>query len=430
MLLTLLIMKLTKINCAECSKDFTPTNKRNIYCSDGCKQEAYRKRNGIARPEFLDKKDKYHVFKSEKTEVVYREVIRREYTELEKKISRLNIDLKSVKNEKSAIENKISKLLSRNSSFIGKKLATITTFAIGIGLGGVIALLMRNRVTRMSVFLLSVPFIVIVGVLALAFQKDSDKEYENEIIKLPDYRSKVIELDNKEKSIQIDIEYESDMLSKIPKFERLTEEKTREIEEKIKLPRYNLPQISENNAKDTMTVKELQMAQFKVLKFDAEWKSLIGCPEGNFSMMIYGVPGQGKTTLAIKLAEYLSNNFGKVVYNSSEEGISLSLQGKMKNINSNNFFLTTYNDFESLRKYLKKSTSKFIVIDSINHMNITSDQLEELRMIDMTRGFISIHQVTKSGDFKGENKYLHNCDIEIVVDNYNPIVKKNRYKFS
>jgi hypothetical protein len=81
-----------------------------------------------------------------------------------------------------------------------------------------------------------------------------------------------------------------------------------------------------------------------------------------------------------------------------------------------------------MKKHLKTSNCRFVVLDSVNHMNLTPENVEELRNMDKTRGFISIHQVTKTGDFKGDNKFLHNCDIEIVVDNYTPTTKKSRYR--
>ena len=61
-------------------------------------------------------------------------------------------------------------------------------------------------------------------------------------------------------------------------------------------------------------------------------------------------------------------------------------------------------------------------------MDLTPEQVEELRNLDSTRGFVSIHQVTKSGEFKGNNKFLHNCDVEIMVQDRKPIVKKSRYR--
>ena len=61
-------------------------------------------------------------------------------------------------------------------------------------------------------------------------------------------------------------------------------------------------------------------------------------------------------------------------------------------------------------------------------MSLTPEQVEDLKRIDRTRGFITIHQVTKNGDFKGDNKFLHNCDVQIIVTNRVPLVEKNRYK--
>ena len=61
-------------------------------------------------------------------------------------------------------------------------------------------------------------------------------------------------------------------------------------------------------------------------------------------------------------------------------------------------------------------------------MSLTPEQVEDLKKMDKTRGFITIHQVTKNGDFKGDNKFLHNCDVQIIVTNRVPLVEKNRYK--
>ena len=218
------------------------------------------------------------------------------------------------------------------------------------------------------------------------------------------------------------------MLKSIPQFEKLTEEQTKEIEEKIKQPKFGLPEIRENDAKGVMSLDELKKAQFKVLPFSGTWKELIGTPEEKFSLMLYGQSGHGKSYFAMQLAEYLSNNFGTVLYNSAEEGMSLTLQSKIKELKSDSLFISKHKDFSSIKKALKSSKCKFVILDSVNHMDLTPEQVEELRNLDSTRGFVSIHQVTKSGEFKGNNKFLHNCDVEIMVQDRKPIVKKSRYR--
>lgn len=420
---------LSKTLCVQCSKEFEPANKRNIYCSDACKQEAYRRRNGIETPIFLrPQEEKFHIFKTEKKEIVYREVYTREYTDLRTKIAVLNNDLILAKSEEKSIENKVNRLLGRNESLVAKKIASLTTIVLGLGLGAVFYFLLRFKITRAILFILAIPFVVIVVLAAIAFQKKSDENHEDKILELPRIRQQLEAVKNTVKSIESAINDSEIRLNSIPQFERLTEEETKEIEEKVKQPKFGIATIKENDAKNVMSLIELQNVQFKTLDFKDDWKDLVGTPEQRFSMMVYGKPGHGKSTLAIKFSEYLSNNFGNVTYNSAEEGVSLTLQDKLKGVKSKNLSLTSFKDYNSIKKYLKKSNCNFIILDSVNHMGLTPEQVEELKGIDKTRSFISIHQVTKTGEFKGDNKFLHNCDIEIMVENRLPIVKKNRYK--
>ena len=101
----LLEMKLSTTECVQCKKTFEPKNKRNIYCSDGCKQEAYRIRNNIETPNFLKtQEEKFHVFKSENKTIVYRDVYTKEYTDKRKKIKELNISEVSKMSIQSAYE--------------------------------------------------------------------------------------------------------------------------------------------------------------------------------------------------------------------------------------------------------------------------------------------------------------------------------------
>ena len=132
-------MILSETNCVQCKKPFEPSNKRNIYCSDGCKQEAYRIRNNIEPPKFLkDDGDKFQVFKSEEKTVIYRDVYTREYTDKQKKIRELSIELSKHKKEEIAAKNRIDNILNRNDSFFTKKISfvmtTLTTMVAGISI--------------------------------------------------------------------------------------------------------------------------------------------------------------------------------------------------------------------------------------------------------------------------------------------------------
>lgn len=422
-------MRLTETNCVQCNKSFEPTNKRNIYCSDGCKQEAYRIRNNIESPNFLKNEgDKFHVFKSEEKDIIYKEVLTREFTDKRNEIRELNLELSKYRKEEIAIQDKIDRILSRNDSFFTKKVAGAMTFLTAMVAGwaiyGIIKAIASFKPTRW----LMLPFVALAVVGSILMQKKSDSNHDEELSKIGKYRIDLEGVRINIKSLELAISNEELLLASMNQFERVTEQETKEIIENIRQPKGGFANMRENDAKNVVSLRDMQKVQFKTLQFTGDWKELMGTPEQRFSVMIYGQSGQGKSTFAIKFAEYLANNFGAVLFNSAEEGISLTLQDKLKNLKSNDLFISHQKDFYSMKKHLKTSNCKFVVLDSVNHMNLTPENVEELRNMDRTRGFISIHQVTKTGDFKGDNKFLHNCDIEIVVDNYTPTTKKSRYR--
>ena len=428
-------MILTETKCIQCKKSFLPTNKRNVYCSDGCKQDAYRERKGIIRPNFLPDSngDRYQVFKSEKKRLVYSRVHTRAFTDKQKEIEKLKKELSSLKKEVKANGVRINNITDRNDIFFLKRgtaiMSGLMVLIAGWAIFSVLKYLWKFTITKVVIGLVFVvPTVILAMVFGYKSQMKDDKEHLEELANLESFKNVLKDAQKRVKSKELEVIQEETALSTIPEFELLTEEKIKEIEENIRLPKYGIPEIKFNDAKETMSLSELQRKQFKTLDFTGEWEKLIGKPEQNFALMIYGQSGHGKSFLSAKLSEYLANNFGYVLYNSSEEGISLSLQDKLKKLDSDSLRISNFKDFDSFRKHLKESRSKFVVLDSVNHMNLTAEQLEELKKIDLTRGFITIHQVTKNGDFKGDNKFLHNCDVEIVVTNRVPLVKKNRYK--
>lgn len=74
-----------------------------------------------------------------------------------------------------------------------------------------------------------------------------------------------------------------------------------------------------------ISVAELQSKVFNAMPFDGVFEAFVGKPERSGCWIIYGPPGNGKTRLSVRLAKYMSQ-FGRVGYNSLEEGLSLSLQ--------------------------------------------------------------------------------------------------------
>lgn len=164
------------------------------------------------------------------------------------------------------------------------------------------------------------------------------------------------------------------------------------------------------------------------LKFSPKWKYLMGNPSENFFAMVYGVRGNGKSTLCIQFADYLHRNHGKTLYLSSEQpGINKALQSLANEFDTKFDFHTKANKLntEAAIKIIKGYS--FVVIDSINHIGWSADQIELLRQKCPNTGFLCIFQSTKDGNFKGSEEFAHNSDIIIECKSMMAYQTKSRF---
>ncbi|MDJ0363597.1 hypothetical protein QMK33_00415 [Hymenobacter sp. H14-R3] len=123
---------------------------------------------------------------------------------------------------------------------------------------------------------------------------------------------------------------------------------------------------------------------YRTLPIDERWEEIIGLPESNFRMIIYGESGGGKTTFAMELAVMLTT-LGKVYYNSSEQGEGKSIQDAFKRAGvkekcaKGSFMLADRHTFAEMVEYLeKKRSAPFVIIDSLNYMKLTEAQYKVL----------------------------------------------------
>ncbi len=154
---------------------------------------------------------------------------------------------------------------------------------------------------------------------------------------------------------------------------------------------------------------------FDCMEFDGKFLELIGKPEKVFSGMVWGLPKGGKSNLAIRLADYLQEYFGEVLYVAAEEGESATLQEKFKDIGGSKVTILVSKDRNEIRDYIKSHPFDFVFIDSINVANIDNDFLEIIKQANPKKSFVSVVQATKGGNFKGEQSLEHNCDFVIKV---------------
>lgn len=173
---------------------------------------------------------------------------------------------------------------------------------------------------------------------------------------------------------------------------------------------------------DQYTSYDVQGYVFK----DSEYGYFLGNPSKNFTMLLHGAPGSGKTTFSIKFADYFHRNIGKVLYIASEQkGIDYSLQKLIKKYNAKFNIHTDPRCVEDITK--EAHNYKLIILDSVQSLNLSSEALREIKEAFKNTAFVFISQVNKDGAFKGSNSYLHDVDIEVKISDGVAELGKNRF---
>lgn len=188
---------------------------------------------------------------------------------------------------------------------------------------------------------------------------------------------------------------------------------------------FNIEELQkEGKIFSTTEIKDMAMEYYD---FQDEFKQIFGNPSKKFICIIHGIPGSGKSSFALRFADYFTQ-FGKVIYYSLEEGIELAFQEKLKRYVKNDFTISTQRNVE---KVIKESKNfDLVIIDSVHYANYSPEDIENItkyRHHSKTSYILILHS-TKAGDYKGDSYFAHMCDIELKSEAGVIEVRKNRYK--
>lgn len=134
-----------------------------------------------------------------------------------------------------------------------------------------------------------------------------------------------------------------------------------------------------------VSTEDLLSRKFKIMNLEGEWKDLLGEPEQNGVWLIWGNSGNGKTRFCLLLAKYLCQ-FGRVAYNTLEEGARRSMQKAVVEVNMNELHRLRRPVFldrepiDELRIRLAKHKSPDIIfIDSFQYSGLNRPQYISLK---------------------------------------------------
>lgn len=146
--------------------------------------------------------------------------------------------------------------------------------------------------------------------------------------------------------------------------------------------------------KRALTARNVLTTKFHTLQFDGVWREAVGEPELTGSWIIYGDTKNGKTTFAMMLSKYLTA-FGRVAYNSVEEGISRTIQLAVDRTGilevGARWMLLDRESKDELTERLRRQRSADIVfIDSVQFMDLKFSEYKDLKQRFPTKLFVYI----------------------------------------
>lgn len=172
------------------------------------------------------------------------------------------------------------------------------------------------------------------------------------------------------------------------------------------------------------SVKDISQWNFKRMEMPSEWVDHLGSITENFRMIITGKSGHGKTEYAMQLSKMLATHYGKVSFNSTEQGRSASLKesfirNKMDQCPPGKWMLCDSSQrvfAEWFKRLCRPNSGRVIILDSLDYMHLTVDQFKQLHERFKHKSIIIIAWSDPMDTNAKKIKYL--CDIKVEVTNY------------
>lgn len=124
----------------------------------------------------------------------------------------------------------------------------------------------------------------------------------------------------------------------------------------------------------TLSAKQVLTIKFDTIRLGGGWDECVGEIETTGIWFIWGNSGNGKTSAVVSLCKEFSA-FGKVLYNSREEGVSLTMQNTLRRYGmgelGSRFQLANMSLQELDEKISQQRSPKFVVLDSFQFMGLT-----------------------------------------------------------
>jgi len=165
-----------------------------------------------------------------------------------------------------------------------------------------------------------------------------------------------------------------------------------------------------------LSIGQLKAKKYETIDLGERFRPLFGLLQTKFVIMFYGESGSGKSVLTLELCEELAGH-GKTLYNSHEERDNKTLQDRVNNfkIDSKKITIGVSVPFDEMINKIKRGHYSYVVIDSVQYMAFTYDQLKLLIEVGKRKkkfGIIMVSFGNTEGNPKNAVDHLHASDVK------------------
>ena len=183
--------------------------------------------------------------------------------------------------------------------------------------------------------------------------------------------------------------------------------------------------------KKALSMVDLMRKNREVYAFEGALQEAFGQPEQNGVWFIWGRSGNGKTSFVLQLCKELTH-YGKVAYDSLEEGDSLTMQNALMRVGMGDVgrrFILLNESLKELDTRLKRRRSPdIVVVDSFQYAHIDLKQYEEFIEQHKNKLIFFVSQADGLKPWgRTAQSAMYSASLKIWVEGYRAI-SKGRYR--
>lgn len=170
------------------------------------------------------------------------------------------------------------------------------------------------------------------------------------------------------------------------------------------------------------TIRNVLRERYKTFALEGAWRAAFAQPETTGTWIVWGNSGNGKSSFVMQLCKELTK-YGKVLYNSLEEGSSLTLQQSLQRHNMHEVAGKMHIVCEPLSDLLvrleKRGAPRIIVIDSLQFTQMNYKDYVEIKTAHRDKLFIYIsHAEGKTPSGATARRIKYDASLKIWVEGF------------